>query len=401
MRSLLIAALAVALLALPAAPAFAAVDVAPALRASLEAAVADFSGEAGVVVAAPGTTFRYAHGDGVVFPSASLYKLAVMVEAYRQAAAQVISLDDTTVTVTWDDMSLDPSDTLPGTKLTVRDAVERMITISDNGPAHALLRLLDPHNINATAVALGMKDTRINSALPPDEQVVDYNTTTARDMELLFSGLATGTIVSADASAEMLGVLLRQQIDDRLPSGLPADAPVAHKTGDLDLVSHDAGLVLGPLGPRIVVVLTRDFTSYADVTRLAGRVAAAAYTISVDRLAAALETVKGIAVKAGDPATLLITVTNTSNFTWNSNVRLASHWYDADGKLLVWDGPRVALPALGPGETTLVLATNAPPARSGVFKIQWELVEDGVAWSGDAVTVRVVLGAPYAAVIAP
>jgi beta-lactamase class A len=390
-----------ALLAFPATPAFAAVDVAPELRASLDAAVAEFSGDTAVVVSAPGTGFRYARRDDVVFPSASLYKLAVMVEAYRQAAARTISLDDTTVTVTWDDMSLDPSDTLPGTALTVRDAVERMITISDNGPAHALLRLLDPHNVNATAVALGMKDTRINAALPPEEQVVDYNTTSARDLELLFTGIAMGTVVNADASAEMLGVLQRQQINDRLPSGVPADASIAHKTGDLDLVSHDAGVVLGPLGPRVAVVLTRDFAAYGDVTRLAGRVASAAYTLPVDRLGAKLETVSGIALRAGDPATLLVTVTNTSNFTWNSSVRLASHWFDVDGRLLVWDGPRVALPPLEPGETTLVFATNTPPGRSGVYKVQWELVEDGVAWSGDAVSARVVLGAPYAAVIAP
>ena len=382
-------------------PAAAAVDVAPALRTSLVAAVGDFTGEAGVVVSAPGTTFRYASNEDVVFPSASLYKLSVMVEAYRQAAAHVISLDDTTVTVTWDDMSLDPSDTLPGTALSVRDAVERMITISDNGPAHALLRLLDAHNVNATSVALGMTHTRINAALPPEEQTVDYNTTTAHDMELLFKGIAGGTTVSADASAEMLSVLLRQEINDRLPSGLPQDAPIAHKTGDLDLVSHDAGVILSPHGQRVVVVLTKNFAAYGDVVRLTGRVASAAYALPVDRLAASLDTVTGIAVKAGEPATLLITVKNTSNFTWNPNVRLAAHWYDADGALLVWDGPRVDLPALDPGDSTVVFATNTPPGRSGVFKVEWELVEDGVAWSGDGVTARVVIGAPYAAVIAP
>jgi len=393
--------LALALLALAARPAWASVEVWNALRDSLDSAVTEFNGTAAVVVSGVDTNFRYAKNDDVVFPSASLYKLEVMVEAYRQVAAGRISLDDTTVTVNWDDMSVDPSDTLPGTTLSVRDAIERMITISDNGPAHALTRLLDPHNVNATTLSVGMKDTRINAALPADEQLAEDNTTSARDMERLFSGLATGKIVSPDASAEMLAVLFRQQLNDRLPSGLPADAAIAHKTGDLIQVAHDAGLLLTPFGPRVVVVLTSDFSDYDEVSRLMARVAAAAYTKPIDRLAAKLDTVSGIVVRAGEPVKLLLTVTNTSTFSWNSNVHLAPHWFDASGGLLVWDGPRLALPPLNPGQTTLLFASDVPPLGSGVFGIQWEVVEDGVAWSGDTVATRVILGVPDAAIIAP
>jgi beta-lactamase class A len=401
MRPAVVVGLALALLALASRPAWASVEVWNALRDSLDSAVAEFNGNAAVVVTGVDTNFRYAKNDDQVFPSASLYKLEVMVEAYRQVAAGRISLDDTTVTVNWDDMSVDPSDTLPGTTLSVRDAIERMITISDNGPAHALMRLLDPHNVNATTLSVGMKDTRINAPLPPDEQLAEDNTTSARDMERLFSGLATGKIVSPDASAEMLAVLFRQQINDRLPTGLPTDASLAHKTGDLIQVAHDAGLLLTPFGPRVVVVLTSDFSDYGDVERLMARVAGAAYTKPIDRLAAKLDTVSGIAVRAGEPVKLLLTVTNTSTFTWNSNVHLASHWFDASGDLLVWDGPRLQLPPLDPGQSTLLFASDVPPPGNGVFVIQWEVVEDGVAWSGDTVATRVILGAPYAAIIAP
>src|ERR687885_633059 len=131
MRSLLVVALAAAVLALSARPAQASVEVWNTLRNSLDGAVGDFRGTAAVIVSGVDSSFRYARDDDEVFPSASLYKLAVMIEAYRQASAGQISLDDTTVTVTWDDMSVDPSDTLPGTTLSVREAVERMITISD------------------------------------------------------------------------------------------------------------------------------------------------------------------------------------------------------------------------------------------------------------------------------
>ncbi|TMD61850.1 MAG: serine hydrolase [Chloroflexi bacterium] len=401
MRAVVVAALTLTLLGLAGRPAWASVEVWNALRDSLDGAVAEFDGHAAVVVSGVDTNFRYAKNDDAVFPSASLYKLEVMVEAYRQVTAGRISLDDTTVTVVWDDMSVDPSDTLPGTTLSVRDAVERMITLSDNGPAHALMRLLDPHNVNATTLSVGLKDTRINAALPPDEQLSEDNTTSARDMERLFAGLATGKIVSPDASAEMLATLFRQQINDRLPTGLPADAALAHKTGDLIGVSHDAGLLLTPFGPRVVVVLTSDFSDYDDVARLMARVATAAYTKPIDKLAAKLDTVSGIAVRSGEPVKLLLTVTNTSTFTWNANVHLASHWFDAGGGLLVWDGPRLDLPPLDPGQSTLLFASDVPPAGSGVFVIKWEVVEDGVAWSGDTVATRVILGAPYSAIVAP
>lgn len=52
----------------------------------------------------------------------------------------------------------------------------------------------------------------------------------------------------------MLGRLERQQINDRLPAQLPEGTRVAHKTGNLGFITHDAGIVWNKAGDPIVVV---------------------------------------------------------------------------------------------------------------------------------------------------
>ena len=67
--------------------------------------------------------------------------------------------------------------------------------------------------------------------------------TTAADMALLLEALARRQVVGEAASEEMLRLLLSESIDDRLPALLPDEALVAHKTGNWDEATHDAGIV--------------------------------------------------------------------------------------------------------------------------------------------------------------
>jgi beta-lactamase class A len=240
--------------------------------------IAEFPGVAGVVVADPATGYRYAHEDGAIFPSASLYKLAVMLEAYRAARDGEISLDDTSATITAADL-IEGGAVGEGAAPSVRELIELMITRSDNASAHALLRLLGPRAINATAETFGLHDTRLNTPLPAAERTAPFNTTTARDIEAFFEGLMAGSLVGPAESREMLEVLGRQRVNDRIPAALPPDTLVAHKTGNLDAIAHDGGVVWTPSGPRIVVVLTGGFEQYDDAVALARQVAVAAYAL--------------------------------------------------------------------------------------------------------------------------
>ncbi len=373
------------------------------LSGGLDGALARFPGAAAIVVRDRATGYRYAQSDDRVFYAASLYKLGVMVEAYRQAAAGLISLDGTAVTIEDEDTGPDGWYTPVGVTLTVREAIERMITLSDNSPSHALLRLLDPHNVNATTDALGLRQTRINTVLPEAEQTLPYNTTSARDMEQLLAGLLSGTVVDAASSAEMLEVLKRQRVNDRLPAGLPDGTVIAHKTGNLDGVAHDVGIIYTPAGPRIVVLLTGDYDSYDDVLTLAETTGAAVYGADVQRLGARIVARDRLPTSVGatKPLNLTLTVTNTSSFTWDARVRLGAHWRGGDGRYVRWDTTRVALPPLAPGASAAVDTQERVPNAEGPFTLEWEMVEEGVAWSGDRVTVPLKLVATAAGLSEP
>jgi hypothetical protein len=72
-------------------------------------------------------------------------------------------------------------------------------------------------------------------------------------MARYFQLLLNGKIVSKTASAEILDILKTQMVDNRFPVLLPAGTEMAHKTGDLDHVVHDVGVIYAPSGPVILV----------------------------------------------------------------------------------------------------------------------------------------------------
>src|SRR5207237_5819641 len=98
------------------------------------------------------------------------------------------------------------------------------------------------------------------------------NTTTARALLALMEKIARGDAVDKTASAEMVAVLARQKFNDRIPAGLPAGTRVAHKTGEITKIQHDAAIVYADR-PFVLVVLVRGLD---DATR--GSALAAAIT---------------------------------------------------------------------------------------------------------------------------
>jgi len=82
------------------------------------------------------------------------------------------------------------------------------------------------------------------------------NTTTAAALAALMEKLAKGEAVSRKADAEMVAILKRQKFHDAIPSGVPDGVEVAHKTGNITKIHHDAAIVYGPR-PYVLVVLVR------------------------------------------------------------------------------------------------------------------------------------------------
>jgi beta-lactamase class A len=206
------------------------------------------------------------------FHAASTMKVPVMIELFRQAEAGTLSLDEP-LPVKNDFHSIvdgsvyqlsvgDDSDAevykAVGKTMTLRQLCEAMITVSSNFAANLLIERLGAKHIQATTDRLGATGMHVLRGVE-DQKAFDAgmnNTTTAQALEVLLMRLAAGQAVSPKVDAQMVAILERQQFHDAIPAGLPDGTVVAHKTGNITKIHHDAAIVYGKR-PYVLVVLVR------------------------------------------------------------------------------------------------------------------------------------------------
>jgi beta-lactamase class A len=207
-----------------------------------------------------------------VFHAASTMKVPVMIELFRQAKSGRLRLDEALPIVN-DFHSIvdgsvyhlrvgDDSDAevyrAVGKTMTLRELCEAMITVSSNLAANLLIERLGVENIRATVARLGATGMNVRRGVE-DQKAFDRglnNTTTARGLAVLLQRLARGKAVDARSDAEMVAILKRQKFNDGIPAGLPKGTPVAHKTGTITKIHHDAAIVYGRR-PYVLVILVR------------------------------------------------------------------------------------------------------------------------------------------------
>ncbi len=225
----------------------------------------------------------------VEFHAASTMKVPVMIELFRQARIGALKLDDA-VPVTNEFHSivdgsvykLEPdvdSDadvyTHVGGQLSYRQLCESMITTSSNLAANILIEHLGAKGIQKTTDALGASGMHVLRGVE-DTKAFEKglnNTTTARALLTLMEAIASGAAGDKSSTEAMIAILERQTFNDRIPAGLPAGTAVAHKTGEITKIQHDAAIVFAPR-PFVLVVLVRGIddakksgTMTAQITR--------------------------------------------------------------------------------------------------------------------------------------
>jgi beta-lactamase class A len=240
----------------------------------LDALVAAFPGRAGVWIAdRASTTPLYSHDANTSVTTASLYKLGVLMEAERRVDSGKLRYGDL-ITIGADDVTEEGSAYEVGALLSLDEALEAMITQSDNGAALALWHLIGGDTIDATLARAGMPDFHVTF------DSTGNTVATPRAIGTFFGLLARKELVSATASERMLARLQRQTINDRLPAALPKQTVVAHKTGNLEGVTHDAGIIFTPTGERVVVVMTWD--AYVGANAFIAEIATIVYAASLE-----------------------------------------------------------------------------------------------------------------------
>ncbi|HET7746093.1 MAG TPA: serine hydrolase [Vicinamibacteria bacterium] len=236
------------------------------------------------------TTLQWSYNADQWFHAASTMKVAVLVGVYRQVQRGELTLDapvhvrNKFMSVVGQqlfmlDISRDADPELYknlGRTMTVRQLAHNMITTSSNFATNLLVDVVGVQVIQAALAELGVEGVKVLRGVE-DQAAFDAginNEVTANGLLRLLRVVEERRAVSVEASNDMLEILHAQQFKSGIPAGLPQAARVAHKTGNIATVHHDAGIVyLENRKPYVLVILTRfeqaspRSTAVADVSR--------------------------------------------------------------------------------------------------------------------------------------
>lgn len=213
------------------------------------------TGNYGIIIKNLKTNEYYSQNSQRIFLSGSLYKLWVMGTVYQQIKDGKLHEDDILVQeigILNEEFYLDPqtAERTDGTiTFSVKDALAQMITLSDNYAALLLAEKVKLSNIVSFLLTNNLTQSKvgIEGAAP---------TVTPRDISLFLKKLYENKIVDQKSSQEMLSLLKKQQVNNKIPKNLPEKIIVAHKTGELKKFSHDAGIVFTSKGDYLIVILS-------------------------------------------------------------------------------------------------------------------------------------------------
>ena len=231
-----------------------------------------------------------------VFHAASTMKVPVMIEVFRLVEDRRMSLDDSVV-VTNEfksivdgspysmDIGEDSDDDVYGVigeRVSIRWLVERMITVSSNLATNILIDIVNADSVQKTIESLGTQTMRVYRGV---EDMKAYNlgmnnTATSADLATLMAAIAEGRAVSASADSEMVEILAAQEFNTMIPAGLPAGTKVAHKTGWITRIHHDAAIVYAAeREPYVLVILTRGIEDRDRSSQLTARITGAVHSL--------------------------------------------------------------------------------------------------------------------------
>jgi len=216
--------------------------------------------------------------------TASLIKVAVMIEVYLQADQGKFKLTDM--------VTVHENDKVPGSGIltkhfsdgasfSVRDAVRLMMAVSDNTATNLLLDKTGIANVNARMESWGYPNTKINAKVflgsttsvdPERTKKYGLGSTTAREMSGLLEELLVSERCRPPLKQCMLQHLRANEDKDKFPRFLPANVVMAHKTGSVSNARTDAGLMYTPGGIIALCVLTNENRDQGWLQENAGNV---------------------------------------------------------------------------------------------------------------------------------
>ena len=225
-----------------------------------------------------GETFSL--NGNMLFHPASVIKIPVMVEAFRQVDKGILSLDD--------QLTLKQSNKIPGSgslqyskngsRFSILRLIDLMITDSDNTATHMLVERLGMGNINYCMKRYGIYKTVIKDPTMLVKEEGKHNLTCPDDMIRLLDKMYKGQLVTPQASEKMLAIMKAQRHKWGLARFLP-NVVIANKTGSLDFVRNDVGIVLDHDKPYIISIFSKQLPSNHGGSVMVGELSKIIYDI--------------------------------------------------------------------------------------------------------------------------
>jgi len=246
------------------------------LRAKFEKRVQEISarvdGVVGYAIVDLTTGERIGHLERETFPTASAIKLAIVYELFKQAGEGKVRLDET--------MTLDRRQAVGGTgvlvemgtpTLSIRDYAVLMVTLSDNTATNVLIDRLGMDKIAARMQGLGLAGTKLRRHMMDTAAARrgDENVSTPDELVKLLKAMNDGMPEAIE--------LLKKPKENRLRKGLPEGVASADKSGELEGVRVDAGIVFAKNRPYALCVMTTFLKDEAEGERAIEEISRVAY----------------------------------------------------------------------------------------------------------------------------
>lgn len=222
------------------------------LQARLEDLAGEIPGRVAWSMAHPASGARVEKHADACFISASVIKTPILMESFRQAEHEGLDWNEV--------LPLKESDKVGGSgvlnvlhdglRTTARDVAVLMTVVSDNTATNMMLERLGVEKVNAFLQDHGCKVTRCIRKLYDWDAIKKgiHNHIAAGEITDLLVLAAQGRLNGPEADQDLIGIMKKQQYRDKIPHLLPKGAVTATKSGSLDEVSHDCGIVYLPGG---------------------------------------------------------------------------------------------------------------------------------------------------------
>jgi len=229
------------------------------LKKEIEKIVKDKKGNYGIYFTDLTEEKSFGINEQELFTAASVNKVPIVAVLYYLEHKGKIDFDEQ---ITLQEVDIQDYGTgslryqKPGSTYSLKTLAKLALKQSDNTAAHILSNRIGTEVIQNTIEELGMTQTEM-----------EENLTSPEDMSLLFSLIYNEKITSKPKTKELLGFMNETDIEDRLPSQLPQDAVIYHKTGDAVGSLHDIGIIEYHDKSYSIAIFTSDIGTDEDTVK--------------------------------------------------------------------------------------------------------------------------------------